>query len=145
MDTLKGTALSNMACGFIRFPDLALQVRGTQVRARSAEHAYQAIKTLDPQERERILLIQSPYDAKKAGRDLVLREDWEAVQRDVMREILVRKFQHPYYRQALVNTGQEEIVEGNTWHDNRWGRCTCPRCRSRGLNWLGQLLMEIRG
>ena len=37
------------------------------------------------------------------------------------------------------------LIEGNHWHDNRWGDCTCERCSAKeGQNWLGKILMEIR-
>ena len=43
----------------------------------SAEHAYQAMKTRDPEARRRIASLATPGEAKKAGRRLVLRADWE--------------------------------------------------------------------
>ena len=37
------------------------------------------------------------------------------------------------------------LIEGNTWHDNYWGDCSCNRCKSKsGENMLGILLMELR-
>ena len=42
-------------------------------------------------------------------------------------------------------TGGAVLVEGNTWHDNYWGCCTCSRCAGRrGRNNLGRLLMKLR-
>lgn len=38
----------------------------------------------------------------------------------------------------------EDIVENNTWHDNFWGVCTCPRCSERGANVLGIILSKAR-
>jgi predicted NAD-dependent protein-ADP-ribosyltransferase YbiA (DUF1768 family) len=46
--------------------------------------------------------------------------------------------------EKLLATGEEILVEGNTWHDNFWGRCSCRNCRGKGVNHLGQLLMERR-
>lgn len=49
--------------------------------------------------------------------------------------------------QALIDTGDAELIEGNTWNDNYWGVCGCARCRSegtKGLNKLGQILMAER-
>ena len=43
------------------------------------EHAYQAHKTLDESSRQLIRKTTSPAEAKKLGRALVLREDWEQV------------------------------------------------------------------
>jgi predicted NAD-dependent protein-ADP-ribosyltransferase YbiA (DUF1768 family) len=45
----------------------------------------------------------------------------------------------------LLDTGDEELVEGTTWHDNIWGNCSCPKCKNiPGQNRLGKLLMQIR-
>jgi predicted NAD-dependent protein-ADP-ribosyltransferase YbiA (DUF1768 family) len=39
----------------------------------------------------------------------------------------------------LLLTGDEELIEGNYWHDHIWGVCD-----GTGTNWLGKILMEIR-
>jgi predicted NAD-dependent protein-ADP-ribosyltransferase YbiA (DUF1768 family) len=45
----------------------------------------------------------------------------------------------------LLATGDEELIEGNTWHDNTWGNCVCQKCQDiPGRNMLGMLLMELR-
>ena len=41
-------------------------------------------------------------------------------------------------------TGDAELIEGNTWHDNYWGVCSCSKCNGRGKNRLGKLLMKVR-
>ena len=54
-------------------------------------------------------------------------------------------YQNPELLQKLIDTGDEELVEGNTWHDNFWGNCTCEKCRDiPGENHLGKILMDIR-
>ena len=112
----------------------------------SVEHAYQAAKTLDAGERQMILQASTPALAKKMSRKLSRRPDWPEVKVDIMRELLRQKFQgHPDLRELLVATGEAELVEGNTWHDNFWGSCRCSKCAtSPGQNWLGRLLMEMR-
>ena len=58
---------------------------------------------------------------------------------------LRKKFANPELRDLLLATGDEELVEGNYWHDNEWGNCTCPRCKNiPGKNKLGKLLMQVR-
>ena len=48
-------------------------------------------------------------------------------------------------REKLKATGDATLIEGNHWHDNRWGKCTCDKCQNKeGQNWLGKILMEIR-
>src|SRR5256885_9890447 len=60
----------------------------------SVEHAYQSAKTLDMSERRRIASIATPAGAKKAGRALSLRSDWEQVKFDVMETCVRYKFVH---------------------------------------------------
>jgi predicted NAD-dependent protein-ADP-ribosyltransferase YbiA (DUF1768 family) len=55
------------------------------------------------------------------------------------------KFQDPKLRAMLLATGNEELIEGNTWHDNTWGDCSCDACKDiEGKNMLGKLLMKVR-
>lgn len=107
----------------------------------SSEHAFQAAKSLDVRERRQIAALRTPREAKTAGRMIKLRPDWESVKIDVMRTILREKFseRHPELRERLRMTGDQKLVEGNTWHDTFWGVCD-----GRGQNWLGRILMEIR-
>lgn len=105
----------------------------------TVEHAYQAAKTLDFDARLRIAALATPGEAKKAGRELVLRPGWEAVKVDVMRRLLKRKFRHPELARLLLATGDEPLVEGNHWNDTFWGVCN-----GVGANHLGRLLMEVR-
>jgi predicted NAD-dependent protein-ADP-ribosyltransferase YbiA (DUF1768 family) len=54
------------------------------------------------------------------------------------------KFKNQKLAQDLLETGELELIEGNNWHDNFWGSCSCPKCGSGGLNYLGKILMRIR-
>lgn len=114
---------------------------------KTAEHRFQAAKTNDPQERKHILSRPKPGQAKYAGKRCTLRDDWEAAKQSVMLQILRVKFQDPTLRTILDTTGNATLTEGNRWHDNYWGQCTCnaPRCATRtGKNTLGNILMTIR-
>lgn len=120
----------------------------------TVENFYMAMKTLDVSDRRRISLM-SPADAKKAGKKLTLREDWDTVKERVMRYALDHKFQAGTSHAAKLVLTKGEIVEHNTWHDNFWGTCWCQlfsgpapygaryTCRG-GKNLLGKMLMEIR-
>ena len=111
-----------------------------------AETAFQAAKCADIQERRQFELLL-PREAKKFGRRIKLRADWESVKVEAMREILRAKFtNNPELRDKLQGSRQTELIEENNWHDNFWGDCVCERCKSvNGQNMLGKLLMEIRG
>ena len=109
------------------------------------EHFFQAMKTLDPEERRKIAEAKTPGVAKRLGRKVQLREDWEDIKLDIMRLGLSLKFHaHMHLIEKLIDTGDADLIEGNTWHDNYWGICLCPKCRGVGLNNLGRLLMETR-
>ncbi len=107
------------------------------------EHFYQACKTLDRNERKRIASLESPGQAKHAGKQLHLRLDWESVKIDVMREGLKAKFsQSVLMGELLMATYPALLVEGNHWGDTFWG---VDLRTNEGENWLGFLLMERRG
>ena len=85
-----------------------------------------------------------PVKAKRKGGKLSLREDWDKIKLEVMEELLRIKFSDPYLRYLLMVTDGRELVEGNHWHNNFWGRCSCEKCDNKGLNHLGKLLMKLR-
>lgn len=105
----------------------------------TVEHYFQAAKTLDKNERKRISILETPGKAKRAGRHVKLRSDWEEVKTDIMRRALMKKFSDPLMRKKLLETGDAELVEGNYWGDTCWGVCN-----GVGENRLGKLLMGIR-
>lgn len=108
------------------------------VRYASVEHAYQAAKTMDKKERKKFHGIKANA-AKKLGRQVKIRSDWESVKISVMKELLVQKFSDGHLRQLLLDTGDSQLVEGNDWSDTFWGKCG-----NKGHNHLGRLLMEVR-
>lgn len=111
----------------------------------SVEHFFQAMKTVDHMERATIAIAETAGIAKKLGRQVKLRPDWEAIKNNVMMLGLRKKFSHDVLGQMLTATRPCPLVEGNWWHDNYWGDCKCPQCSSiAGTNMLGKLLMSIR-
>lgn len=111
----------------------------------SVEHWFQAYKTADPAEFKAIATAETPGKSKRMGRNCQLRPDWEEVKTDVMLNGLRHKFKDPELRAKLLATGDEELIEGNTWHDNTWGNCVCQKCQNTpGRNMLGMLLMQLR-
>lgn len=107
----------------------------------SVEHAFQAAKTLDYFRRQIFRdSTTTAAGAKRLGRKLPIRPDWEVVKLDVMLQLVRQKFnRHKYIRNLLLNTGDSELIEGNWWGDTFWGVC-----RGKGKNWLGKLLMQVR-
>ena len=117
---------------------------GHIVYAPTIEHAFQAAKTFNPFEESDILTAPTPGKAKRLGRKCELRKDWEEAKDNVMRKFLCKKFAIPELRQKLLDTGDAYLIEGNYWHDNHFGICYCEKCKGKGENILGQLLMDIR-
>lgn len=109
------------------------------IRYPTAEHAYQAAKTLDMEERRRIASLETPGQAKRAGRRVAMRHDWEQVKLSVMARIVHLKFTVPSLAEKLMATSPAKLVEGNTWGDRYWGVCN-----GVGANHLGRILMKER-
>lgn len=128
---------------FSNFQPVEIELDG--LKWPTVEHFYQAMKTLDPSEQRKIRLAPTPHEAKKLGRQATMRSDWELIKEDVMMRALRAKFAQPDFKRSLLATGDEQIVEVNSWHDNEWGQCTCPKCLHKdGKNKLGKLLMKLR-
>lgn len=124
---------------------------------KSVEHEFQAAKVTDPEAYALIMAAETPREAKrlasrqgmeelseKLGRKISLRPDWEEACDPVMLTALRRKFKDPELREKLLGTGDAVLIEGNTWHDGKWGVCSCARCGGAGENRLGRLLMQVR-
>jgi N-glycosidase YbiA len=72
---------------------------------------------------EKIRLVKTPKDAAKMGRERTrsLRQDWEQIKDDIMRQAVLCKFQtHTDIRDILLSTGKAEIIE-NSPIDFYWG------------------------
>jgi len=104
------------------------------------EHFFQAMKTLDKEERENVRNAKTPSEAKRIGKRVTLRDNWDDLRVPIMYAGLKAKFkQNPDIKKKLVETKDAILVEGNNWNDFYWGRCN-----GKGENILGKLLMIIR-
>ena len=105
------------------------------------EAAFQAQKTYSKEERIEFTTLE-PRDAKRRGRRVRLRSDWEQVKDRIMEEIVRAKFsQNEELKEQLLATGDAQLVEGNRWNDRYWG----VDIRSGvGENHLGKILMKVR-
>lgn len=112
----------------------------------TVEHAYQAFKCANQEDMIKYTSLGlTAGDAKKLSRTLPIRKDWDDIKVGIMEELLILKFNNPELRKLLLSTKSETLIEGNTWHDNFWGYCTCYSCRGKEhRNMLGLLLMSIR-
>lgn len=107
------------------------------IEYRNNEAAFQAQK--DPDKAVEFASLQ-PNEAKRRGRRVNLRKDWEGVKDDIMYDIVFDKFtRNPELREALLATEDAELIEGNDWGDTYWGVC-----EGKGKNRLGRILMRVR-
>lgn len=104
---------------------------------RNAEAAFHAQKD---RSRASEFTRLNPSEAKRLGRRVRLRRDWEDIKEDIMFEVVMAKFGGSQaLADALLATGDEKLVEGNTWGDRYWGVCD-----GKGLNKLGGILERVR-
>lgn len=109
------------------------------------EHFYQAMKSTSEMTRELISKQQNGIKAKKVGRIITLRKDWEDIKIKVMFFAQRHRFSDGTAWRTRLQRTDGEIVETNNWHDNYWGNCICNKCKEiEGKNMLGKILMEIR-
>ena len=130
INNLRGTFLSN-------FYEATVVYDG--IRYRNAESAFQSAKLADRKERLKFQKLTGA-EAKALGKTVKLRDDWNDIKLSVMYDVVSAKFaNNPDLRDDLIWTGNQEIVEENTWGDTYWGVC-----RGKGENHLGKILMWIR-
>jgi ribA/ribD-fused uncharacterized protein len=120
----------------------------------SVEHFYVAMKSNSEQiidnitysniEFRKLVISKTASSAKRLGRKISIRNDWDNIKDNIMYFALNEKFKDKSLLEKLKITEGYELIEGNYWHDNYWGSCYCERCGSDGKNKLGKLLMSIR-
>jgi len=116
------------------------KIKDGDITYESVEHYFQANKTFDMEKRKEVAKCSTPGKAKRKGRNLILRKDWESVKDSVMLCGVILKFTNsPELKDKLIATGSHRLVEGNTWGDTYWGVCN-----GVGENMLGKILMLIR-
>lgn len=112
----------------------------------TVEHAFQAAKAITDRDFLKVYKADKPRDARRIGRSITLRKDWEQIKIGIMTELVWCKFeQNPELLNKLLNTGSAKLIEGNWWHDNFFGDCFCESCINiDGKNMLGYILTTIR-
>lgn len=106
----------------------------------TVENAFQAAKCLHEEDRAQFAVL-APGQAKRLGRKIEMRPDWNNVRLGVMRDLVLQKFRnHAELQEKLLATDDATLVKGNQWHDTFWGVCN-----GVGQNNLGQILINVRG
>lgn len=131
--------LSNFAGGPLTLRD---PHTGEDAVYRTVEHWFQAAKATSAEEHAWIRDAPTPKEAKRRGRSVALRADWEDVKVDVLLVALRAKFAIPEFRELLLATGTRPIGEDSP-HDFEWG-VRDRRGGYTGRNRLGEALMTVR-
>lgn len=101
------------------------------------EAAFQAQK--DPKKTSSFAHLD-PSQAKRKGRSVKLRHNWDKIKEQIMYEICLAKFtQNENLKLKLLETEDAYLEEGNDWGDKEWGLVN-----GNGKNKLGKILMKIR-
>lgn len=110
-------------------------------RFTSAEAAFQVGKCENLRDAWDIEKAKNGYEAKKIGRRVDIREDWDEIKLEWMEIVLRKKFgpENPELMRKLIDTYPLELVEHNTWGDIFWGVCD-----GKGENHFGKILEKIR-
>ena len=110
------------------------------IKYSSVEHAFQASKTDNKEEKEKIMNASSPTKARVIGRRVTKKDNWEDTKNDIMYQICLNKFKdNEELKKKLLSTGNYNLINGNTSEDTYWGVC-----KEVGDNYLGKILMQIR-
>lgn len=104
----------------------------------SVENAFQAMKCADVNDRSKFVNI-SPVEAKKLGRKINMRPDWDKIKVDVMYVLVKNKFLNNNTIKNKLCSLDCDIQEDNSWNDTFWGVCN-----GVGSNYLGKILMKVR-
>jgi ribA/ribD-fused uncharacterized protein len=115
----------------------------------SVEHAYQAAKTVDLLQREIIASARTAGAAKRLGRRVIMRPNWDRVKIHIMTQLVMYKFSAsvpaPTLVGMLLSTHPHRLIEGNTWGDRFWGAVYNHATEIwEGQNHLGIILMDVR-
>jgi ribA/ribD-fused uncharacterized protein len=114
----------------------------------TAEHCYQRKKPRYDDVRDWLMDAPNPSLLAMAAHGLLpwdIAPGWSKGRYDRMRAVVEAKFrQHPDLAEILIGTGDAAIIEVATVDNEvnrRWG--VVPN--GKGQNWLGKILMEVRG
>jgi len=112
----------------------------------TVEHFYQFKKMAYDDDALSLLKEENPGKVKRMSRNLSMRYNWDSIKRFAMAEGVYEKFSQNFdLKNKLISTYPAYLLEGNTWHDNYWGHCSCDKCINKShYNILGVILMSVR-
>ncbi len=113
---------------------------------KTAEGAFQYAKIDNPTQQQTEQFANCDgHTAKRLGRKVKLCKEWEMIKLQVMKEVLLGKFNQQPMKDMLLNTGDRVLLHHAPWEakDGRtsyWG----VDDNGNGENWMGEILMEVR-
>jgi ribA/ribD-fused uncharacterized protein len=109
---------------------------------RTVEHFYQSEKALYQKDKERIRNAETSGKAKRMGKQIQVRSDWDAVKKVTMSRGVYAKFsQNPDIACKLLAADDSDLVERNSWGDTFWG---VDSKTGKGEDNLGKILRETK-
>lgn len=106
-----------------------------EIHFKNAEAAFQSQKCI---ERMNEFTDLGALQAKRLGRKVPLRSDWEDIKIGIMYEVVIAKFSNQTLADMLIAVN-EPLIEHNNHNDRFWGVC-----RGTGKNYLGNILYHVR-
>ena len=111
-------------------------INNKELKFSTVEAAFQAHKNVELADK---FVLLTAYEAKSYGKRIPLTtENWDINRLYVMGQLLHIKFCDLNLLKQLKEI-TSDIYEDNYWGDTFWGRC-----KGKGKNMLGRLLMNIR-
>lgn len=115
-----------------------VEIECAGLKFKCVESAFQAYKCANVEDRKLFVNLNGA-EAKRLGRKIPMRKDWEDIKVKVMYRLVMQKFnRNPLLLNRLKNI-KGVIVEDNTWNDTFWGMCN-----GKGRNTLGIILTAVR-
>lgn len=107
----------------------------------SVEHAFEAARTLDKEERIQFATIHMrSLEVKRAGKFITERPNWDRHRLAIMNNLVTQKFLNgPILMKLLIET-DGLLIDGNSWGETFWGESPL----GTGQNQLGHILMRLR-
>lgn len=114
----------------------------------SVEAAYQASKCENFEEFLSFKTL-TPIEARKRGKKIKLRADWDKVKYNIMFYLVFQKFsRNPALALNLRETLNKKLIGANNWGDTYWGIAYKEYdglwVTSGGFNRLGMVLHDVR-
>jgi hypothetical protein len=105
------------------------------------EIMYHALKSSSSDERARLAAFTNPFEAKKQYRNIITMPEGFDTREAMLQTTRIRAQQDPAFRDRLLSTGDQPLVEWNRHGDQYWG---ADAQTGVGQNNLGKIMMQVR-